>query len=335
MNATDLINSGIGTIFGKGFDFAANMLMTSQSNHMAAERERQARAENYKYGEMAADNANYRTMQLYNKLYSPQAQLGQLKDAGLSPSLFYGDGGGISGQSGAMGTGAGSVSPNVFGYPMTNFGEVAKQAAEIEALKAQTKNTEADTDKKKAETKNVDLENARKELENSQYKDTFEILNQWYATEDGKDTSIFEIAEKSSDFNEFLDRVRKASKESTTSDEYNNIRRIMTTENGLKTLREIYTASAKLPRDVAAFVNEQVSAEFAIKVTNALKNSNYANQNAKTLVNELKARDIEATLTDQQKGAFERIIKRYEDGNAKDLIIVLLTLADKAMKDYR
>lgn len=105
----ELFTNLIGGAFKSGFD-----------NLIGYFREGQAREENYRYNEMAANNADKRTRALYNDLYSPAAQLAQLKKAGLSPSLFYGDGGGIAGQTGAMSAGGGSVSPSVFGIdPMT------------------------------------------------------------------------------------------------------------------------------------------------------------------------------------------------------------------------
>lgn len=46
---------------------------------------------NYKYNEMAAENADKRTRALYNDIYSPKALLGQYAEAGLSPSLMFGE----------------------------------------------------------------------------------------------------------------------------------------------------------------------------------------------------------------------------------------------------
>ena len=64
---------------------------------------------NYKYGEKAANESDRRTRELYTDLYSPAAKVKQLKEAGLSVGLMYGNGGasGTSSTSGAMGTGSG------------------------------------------------------------------------------------------------------------------------------------------------------------------------------------------------------------------------------------
>lgn len=113
------------------------------NNQAAAEREARARAENYKYGEMAANNADKRTRDLYKDLQSPTALLEQYKNAGLSPSLMFGGGGSPGGvTAGAQGTGATGVNPNTYGAeakvdPMS--------AAQIALTIAQTKKTEAET----------------------------------------------------------------------------------------------------------------------------------------------------------------------------------------------
>lgn len=67
----------------------------------------QAAKLNYKYGEMAAENAYKRQMEMYERSYQDQsyaAMRGQMEDAGLSVGLMYGGGG--SGGAGGATTGA-------------------------------------------------------------------------------------------------------------------------------------------------------------------------------------------------------------------------------------
>lgn len=325
---------GAGQIGSAAMNIGANAIFTQYNNIMAAQREREAREQNYMFGELAAQNAHLRTMDLYNKLYSPKAQLQQLKDAGLSPSLFYGDGGGISGQAGAQGSGAAGVNPNVFGIPNAGIGNLAMNLAQIEQIRAATENTKADTDKKREETQNVELENARKKLENSKIADEYEVLRAWYANEDGSSTSLSEIAERSETFDDFLQKTRTYAKDIHNSDTYgkeSELQRILTTENGVNALRNIYRDANKVSKDIAQFTQEQISSEFAIKVTNALDNMDYAKTNAKTVIAKLHAENIEANLTDDQKGAFDRIIRRFEEGDGRDLAVILLTIIAKAI----
>lgn len=55
--------------------------------------------QNYRYGEKAADNADARQRAQWRDMYSLEAQMRQIKEAGLSPSMFFS--GGLSGQGGA------------------------------------------------------------------------------------------------------------------------------------------------------------------------------------------------------------------------------------------
>lgn len=112
------------------------------NNAWAEQRENNARRDNYYYNEMAANAADKRTRALYEDYYSANAQLNQLRQAGLSPSVFFG-GQGASGMSsspsGAAGAGANGISPNMhFIDPLT--------AAQIDNIKADTRKKNAETD---------------------------------------------------------------------------------------------------------------------------------------------------------------------------------------------
>ena len=95
----------VATIIGT----AGSILQNKIQNEQSKENIEHAAAVNYGYGEMAADNAQARTKALYSELYSPEAKVKQLKDAGLSVGLMYGQGGagGTSSTPGAQGQGAG------------------------------------------------------------------------------------------------------------------------------------------------------------------------------------------------------------------------------------
>lgn len=127
---------GLGSaLFGAGLNIAGQGI----SNEQAAERERQARADNYRYGEMSADRADQRTRALYEDLYGIGAQMRQLKENGLSPSMFFGDLPGSVGQTGAQGTGTAGISP-------TSFGVSPMEGANLALIAAQTRNLNADAD---------------------------------------------------------------------------------------------------------------------------------------------------------------------------------------------
>lgn len=100
---------------------------------------------NFDYGEKAANNADARTRALYQDLYSPEAKVQQLKDAGLSVGLMYGTGGasGTTSTQGAQGTGANGMAapmmqPVNFTDGMLAGKQMQKADAEIENIKADT-----------------------------------------------------------------------------------------------------------------------------------------------------------------------------------------------------
>ena len=100
-----LIATAIPTIIGT----AGSILQNKIQNEQSKQNIEHAAAVNYGYGEKSADNAQARTKALYSELYSPEAKVKQLKEAGLSVGLMYGQGGpgGTSSTPGAQGQGAG------------------------------------------------------------------------------------------------------------------------------------------------------------------------------------------------------------------------------------
>lgn len=127
---------------------------------------------NYKYGEMAAENAFERQQVLYNRTYQDQSyanQVAQMDAAGLSPGLMYGKGGGGGGGAGSttgapMGAtgaaGAGSAAdPNMQLQALMSLRQVRmserKNEAEIKLLNTQAKALEAEAGKNQEETQSI------------------------------------------------------------------------------------------------------------------------------------------------------------------------------------
>lgn len=127
---------------------------------------------NYKYGEMAAENAFERQQVLYNRTYQDQSyanQVAQMDAAGLSPGLMYGKGGAGGGGAGSttgapMGatgaTGAGSAAdPNMQLQALMSLRQVRmserKNEAEIKLLNTQSKALEAEAGKNQEETQSI------------------------------------------------------------------------------------------------------------------------------------------------------------------------------------
>lgn len=127
---------------------------------------------NYKYGEMAAENAFERQQVLYERSYQDQSyanQVAQMDAAGLSPGLMYGKGGAGGGGAGSttgapMGatgaTGAGvAADPNTRLQALMSLRQVRmserKNEAEVNLLNTQAKALEAEADKNKEETTSI------------------------------------------------------------------------------------------------------------------------------------------------------------------------------------
>lgn len=181
---------------------------------------------NYKYGEMAAENAFERQQVLYDRTYQDQSfanQVAQMDAAGLSPGLMYskgGAGGGGAGSTtgapmGATGaTGAGSAAdPNIQLQALMSLRQVRmserKNEAEINLLNTQAEALKAEAGKNQEETQSI-VEKRLWEVKQEMFKgwkgfiDTanqlWDQMVKWQPTEkitiDGKEVEIpkyFEI----------------------------------------------------------------------------------------------------------------------------------------------
>lgn len=127
---------------------------------------------NYKYGEMAAENAFERQQVLYNRTYQDQSyanQVAQMDAAGLSPGLMYGKGGAGGGgagsttgapmgATGAAGAGA-AADPNMQLQALMSLRQVRmserKNEAEINLLNTQADALKAEAGKNEEETQSI------------------------------------------------------------------------------------------------------------------------------------------------------------------------------------
>lgn len=169
------------------------------NNLMAAKRERTARKENYQYNEKAANNADARTRALYKDLYSPQAQMQQIQEAGLSPSIFASGGmAGKSGVSGAQGAGASGISPQTYGISPIDIAHIELTKAQTEKVKAEKDTITGDNERGMAEIKKLLAESTSMEVANK-YTESLTKTNEWknYITSSTANYSIREAAYRS------------------------------------------------------------------------------------------------------------------------------------------
>lgn len=230
---------------------------------------------NYKYGEMAAENAFERQQVLYNRTYQDQSyanQVAQMDAAGLSPGLMYGKGGAGGGGAGSttgapMGatgaTGAGSAAdPNMQLQALMSLRQVRmserKNEAEINLLNTQADALKAEAGKNKEETQSI-IEKRLWQVKQEMYEgwkgfiDTanklWDQMIKWQPTEkttiDGKEVEIpkyFEIED---------DKFSKIvfGEESFQGDMMKAEKQILEGTAAIKTLESIY-ADEKLSAEI-------------------------------------------------------------------------------------
>lgn len=135
--------SGIGGgIISNALNNQNNLAITQQTNatNMAINEAQIA------YAQQAAEDADTRTRNLFNDLYSPNARVQQLKDAGLSVGLMYGQ----SGIGGSGAAGAQANTPSMIPAQSTQMSPLL--SAELAAMLANTAKTQAETENINAKT---------------------------------------------------------------------------------------------------------------------------------------------------------------------------------------
>lgn len=271
---------------------------------------------NYKYGEMAAENAFERQQVLYNRTYQDQSyanQVAQMDAAGLSPGMIYGKGGGGGGGAGSttgapMGatgaTGAGSAAdPNMQLQALMSLRQVRmserKNEAEINLLNTQADALKAEAGKNQEETTTI-IEKRIWQVKQEMYegwKDFIGTANQlwdqmikWQPTEkttiDGKEVEIpkyFEIED---------DKFGKIvfGEESFQGDMMKAEKQILEGTAAIKTLESIY-ADKRLTAEINKINADACSAMAQAAYYYAAGE----NQKAEAKVLEAKKRTEEAT----------------------------------------
>ena len=270
------IANPISGIIGKASGIL-NMLGLGRKKQMEQQKEMVENAAkiNYKYGEMAAENAFERQQVLYNRTYQDQSyanQVAQMDAAGLSPGLMYGKGGAGGGGAGSttgapMGAtgaaGAGTAAdPNMQLQALMSLRQVRinerKNEAEINLLNTQAKALEAETSKNQEETQSI-IEKRLWQVKQEMFegwKDFIDTANQlwdqmvkWQPTKkttiDGKEVEIpkyFEIED---------DKFGKIifGEESFQGDMMKAEKQILEGTAAIKTLESIY-ADEKLSAEI-------------------------------------------------------------------------------------
>lgn len=222
--------------------FVHNIGMGVFNNALAEGRERRARRENYQLNEQAAENAQKRQWETINQFYTPQAQLRQLKEAGLSPSLMYG-GEGTAGQSVApQGAGTSGIAPNY---------QTILNMAQVHALEAQA-------NLQNAQARTVEGKNERGQLELAKLFEEKGLFSAQKRLTDAQATN-----------EEFTNRVNNATEEdqinkiiwecqTAEEDYYNALWTAKTNEIKFEITQETKEAAIEEAQNKAALLFEQI-----------------------------------------------------------------------------
>lgn len=273
-------------------------------NQFFAEKNRER---NFYWNEKAADNADKRRREFYADIESPKAQVQQLLEAGLSPSLMYGDMGGSSGTAAPQGAGVSGA------YPSGSMVD-PKALAEIELMQAQTKNINEDT-------VTTEIQNNIKKLSATRFEKEWNLLNTtWYGK--GEDVkSLSDLANNSEDYEQFQEEVYKILKDTNNTEML-----YVKTEEGQKILREIYKNNKSFGNDIAVLANSKENAQLMLQVTNLLNQNGFASESADAQLKQLRQVTESAELTTEQKGAMNRLIDKMGHNTTSDILLVLLMM---------
>ena len=138
------------------------IISQSQTNKKNEELNEANREDQQRFSQIEAEKANTRTESLYGKLYSPEAKVKQMRNAGLSPGLMYGMGGagGTSSTQGAQASTPSNAAPvmnpvidkNIMGTLLNAMGNIA----DVQNKESGTGVNEANKNKIDAEIKLIE-----------------------------------------------------------------------------------------------------------------------------------------------------------------------------------
>lgn len=309
---------------------AASNWLTAGLNQKLAEVDR---VRNYELSQKAAKLQDLRTRNMYNDIYSPKALLKQYQKAGLSPSMLFSGTPGQGGMQAASGAGA-SSGPQTAPMQAPDYLDLAKgalAAAEIKRVNAETENIKANTRNTDVDTERQEIQREVERLSAGQFEDEWTLVNSlWEDEATGEKTSLFEAAGKSSTYEDFMKWCRDGK---STPD---RIKAATTTEAGQRVLRQIYENARKFDTDIMVLAQEKVSSYFQLQIVQAMNDSEFAKLNAEAAVAYLKANIETASLTIEQKGAWNNLIDRLEKTNPtmKDIVLVLGMIVNQAMSNW-
>ena len=159
-----------------------SIISQSVANEKNRELNEANREDQQSFSQIEAEKANERTENLYGKLYSPEAKVTQMRNAGLSPGLMYGMGG-AGGTSSTQGAQASTpsvaapvmnpiISKDIMGTllnAMGNMAEIKETESNVRKIDKEIDLIEEQTKTQVISQNGIELENKLKEID-LQYK---------------------------------------------------------------------------------------------------------------------------------------------------------------------
>lgn len=285
----------------------ASYMMNHYANSQAEKSAERSRQQNFAFGEMAANAADKRFRKQYLDFFSPKAQLKQLKDAGLSPSVMYQGGAGAGGATAPQGGGAGGLQAPY--YPTT-----ALEAAQIGLIQAQTNNVNEDTIA-------TEIQNGINKLKATTYANQWNLINSTFFGDENGVLSWNDLAQNCKDYNEFQTKVTEILKNSAPEMEI-----YVKSEEGQKTLRNMYEDYKKFDNEISVLAYSKANTDLMLKITNLLNNQNFAELSADAQLKQLSQIIESEELTTLQKGAMNRLINKMGKSTTTDIMLVLMMI---------
>lgn len=300
-----------GSVIGAGITFANSQFNDYQQKKMSEE----ARRQNFMYNEQAANNADKRFRAQYADLFSPSAQLKQLRDAGLSPALMYGGSGGSGGATAPIGAGPNGPAPNH--YPTS-----ALDMAQIE-------NIIADTKQKESETKGTDLENTVKEM-NLQWQqlesifktEKLRFLSTAINNNDNTFTSLAEYANNFETYEEFKNKLLGLKLDENTKNYILSV-------SGNEELQEVYSKARQFKSNLETIQGDLQYATYLKDLYTTLNTLGGGSQTANQMIAEIKKATEQANFDESQKKAINDMFNSIENENMRTIAILLYMVLDK------
>lgn len=149
-NRCRYIGMGEGAAIGAAVSAGGSIISGPLTAYLQHKYAAEDRAENYRYNEMAAENADARERAQWRDMYSMEAQLRQIRENGLSPSLMMS--GGVPGTQGASGhQGQGGAGPSTGPisplFDMSAFANLGPAMAQIKVAESQSNLNNAEADR--------------------------------------------------------------------------------------------------------------------------------------------------------------------------------------------